>query len=280
MVCAAILPAKLLLQDLCKLKLRWDDKIPQHLQRRWDQWLMDLPKLEELSVNRCLKPRDFMNPVSIQLHHFADASELGYGVITYLRLVNHSGVVHCSFVCTKARVAPLKQISIPRMELTAATIAVRINNMLMRELKIPIDGIYFWTDSTTVIKYICNESTRFRTVVANILAEIRDNSQPSQWRYVKSECNPADDCSRGMTTDKFIASQRWFRGPEFLWDPEEKWPSTDLVMEQLQNEFGEEKDEEVKKSALSVQVNAAAVTTVGDSNSKRGPDTLIEYYSS
>jgi hypothetical protein len=277
MVCAAIMPAKLLLQDLCRLKLKWDEKIPENYQKRWIQWLAGLPKLEDVSVSRCLKPSDFGNPVGIQLHHFSDASNIGYGVITYLRLVNESGDVHCSFVCAKSRVAPIKQISIPRMELTAATVAVRINNMLMKELTIPIDDVHFWTDSTTVIKYINNETSRFRTFVANRLTEIRDSSQPSQWRYVKSEDNPGDECSRGLTVDKFIANQRWFGGPAFLWNPEDQWPSADLVLEQYQND-PEEKDVEVKRSVHTVQISALHVVEEDEDKEKemRGPVHTVQ----
>ncbi len=228
-VSAAIMPAKLLLQDLCRMKLKWDQQIPEEFLPRWNRWLTDLPKLEQIAVDRCFKPKGFTDPVCVQIHHFADASEKGYGVITYLRLVNDQGDVHCTFVSSKSRVAPLKQQSIPRLELTAATVAVRVHNMIIRELEIPIDDVFFWTDSQTVIKYICNETIRFRTFVANRLAVIRESSKPSQWKYVATHQNPADDCSRGLTIDKLLTSDRWFRGPEFLWHPQEEWQADSVT---------------------------------------------------
>ncbi|CAC5426191.1 unnamed protein product [Mytilus coruscus] len=104
-----------------------DDAIPQVLSEKWTQWLCDLEKLSEFKVNRCLKPSGFSKIIAADLHHFADASEIGYGVVSYLRIENEDGKTYCSFIMGKSRVAPLKQVTIPRLELTAATVAVRTN---------------------------------------------------------------------------------------------------------------------------------------------------------
>ena len=89
--------------------------------------------------------------VSTQLHYFADASNRGYGAVTYLRLVDSSGKVTCSFVMGKSRVAPLKQMTIPRLELSVGTVAVRLDKMIRKELDMPINKSVFWTDSTAVL---------------------------------------------------------------------------------------------------------------------------------
>ena len=112
--------------------------------------------------------------------------------------------------------APLKKITVPRMELTAATTAVRLNKMLEDELDDPIHGVFFWTDSTAVLKYISNDSARLHTFVANRVQVIREASDVSQWRYIETKVNPADDASRGLEVNKFLKSQRWLNGPEFL----------------------------------------------------------------
>ena len=80
----------------------------------------------------------------------------------------------------------------PRLELTAATVAVKIHKQIREELTLPIHEVAFWTDSTIVLQYIKNSHTRFQTFVANRLATIHDLSSPSQWRYVSSDLNPAD----------------------------------------------------------------------------------------
>jgi hypothetical protein len=84
-----ILSAKFILQELCRLKLGWDDKIPDKYQSAWLRWLEDLPNLSQLSIPRCYKPSDFEVKSNDQLHHFSDASESGYGSVSYLRQESH-----------------------------------------------------------------------------------------------------------------------------------------------------------------------------------------------
>ncbi|XP_072041348.1 uncharacterized protein [Amphiura filiformis] len=251
LVSPAVLPAKKIIQDLCKLKLGWDEEIPLEHQKRWNQWLAELPILSTCSVSRCLKPAEFGKPTNIQLHNFSDASEFGYGVVAYMRLQNSIGEIHTSLVMSKSRVAPTKQVSIPRLELTAATVAVRMSNMILREIEMPIDNIYFWTDSTTVLSYIANERTRYHTFVANRVGEIRENTKVSQWYYVPTKVNPADICSRGQSVKKFVDNTNWISGPEFLKDSETEWPVRDVNLQI------EPDDPEVKKNMIvhAVQVD-------------------------
>ena len=151
-----VLRAKKLLQSFCKLQLGWDDEIPEHFAIQWNSWFSDLQKLSNFSIQRCVKPVGFGKLCSVQLHHFSDASEIGYGTVSYLRLENTNKDIHCSFVMGKSRVTPLKQTTIPRLELTAATVAVRTDKMLKAELDIPIDESIFWTDSMVVLRYTGN----------------------------------------------------------------------------------------------------------------------------
>ena len=110
-----IFQAKLILQDLCRKKLDWDEQIPEEYLERWRTWLQELPKLEQLSVDRCFKPNDLAEVATTQLHHFADASQNGYGAATYLRVEDKNGKIKCSFVMGKSRLAPIKPVTIPRM---------------------------------------------------------------------------------------------------------------------------------------------------------------------
>ena len=214
-----VFPAKLLLQELCRVKLDWDDPIPQEHKVRWERWMVDLPKLSQFSVDRCVKPAGFDFISSSKLHHFSDASETGFGSVSYLR------VVHCSFLCAKSRVAPLKTITIPRLELSAAAISVKQDKVLIRELEIPISSqSVFWRDSTAVLRYVKNETRRFHIFVANRVALIHHSSELHQWNHVSGDMNPADDASRGLSADMFLSQGRWLMGPEYLWKPEHMWP--------------------------------------------------------
>ena len=147
-----ILTAKVILQDLCKKKLDWNDRIPDEDLRHSQTWLCELPKLEHFHIERCFKPRDFGEVTSCQLHFFSDASQLAYGAVVYLRLVNDRGDVHCSFVMRRSRLSPLKPVTIPRLELSAATLSTTLDWLIRDEIEYSIETSIFWTDSTALCR--------------------------------------------------------------------------------------------------------------------------------
>ena len=173
-VAPCMLLAKAIQQDLCLKGLGWDDQIPESTQRQWETWLNDLPKLERFEIPRCFKPPDFAAVRRRELHHFSDASRQGYGAVSYLRQTDVNGRVHCSLVMAKSRLAPLKSVTIPRMELSAEVLATRLDRMIKQEVTMPIDSSTFWTDSTCVLRYIENRDKRFQTFVANRISAILD----------------------------------------------------------------------------------------------------------
>ena len=193
-----LLQGKSILQELCRQDLNWDDPIPDETKAKWQRWRTELMQLERISIPRCFKPDNFDRVIRTELHHFSDASTEGNGQCSYLRLVNEDDCIHCAFVMGKSRVAPLKSVTIPRLELTAAVCCVRISEQIHRELDYPVDQDFFWTDSKVVLGYINNESRRFHIFVSNRVQEIQDNTSATQWKHVESQDNPADEASRGM----------------------------------------------------------------------------------
>ncbi len=260
------LPVKQLLQQLCQEGYGWDEPIPSSQYKHWLNWIHDLPKLTSFSVPRCQKPNEFGKPQSLQLHHFADASERGYGTVSYIRMINEQGNIHVSFMIGKARVAPLKQMTIPRLELAAAVVSVKVDKMLRTELQLPLKDSLFWTDSQAVLKYIANDKARFYTYVANRVSFIRDNTSAQQWRYVTSMNNPADDASRGVSVPRFLENKRWLCGPEFLWEPEHRWP-----MEGYEQESLTQDDPEIKSCTV--------VCNIVTQDQQNPTDTLLSYFS-
>ena len=105
-VARLILPAKAILRDVCRKGLDWDDRIPLEDLVRWQDWLKELPKLEQFAVECCLRPKNFGHMVSCQLYNFSDASGEGYGAVAYLRVVNEARDVHCAFLMGKSRQTP------------------------------------------------------------------------------------------------------------------------------------------------------------------------------
>ena len=100
-------------------------------------------------------------------------------------------------------------------------LATRLDKISRDKLSIPVDQSFFWTDSTCVLRYIENQDKRFHTFVANRIAAIHNASSLTQWKYINTELNPADDALRGTAADSL---ERWLRGPEFLGQPEDAWP--------------------------------------------------------
>ncbi|KAL6471732.1 hypothetical protein MHYP_G00203820 [Metynnis hypsauchen] len=213
------LSRKRILQELCHRGIEWDDPLPEDVKPRWEEWIKGLLKLKEVSIPRCYHPHDFHNIDRVELHHFSDASCIGYGACSYLRYKNDKDEVHCSLVMAKASVAPSKVTSIPRLELAAAVVSAKASVVLKGELDMKIDQEFFWTDSQVVLGYINNDARRFHIFVANLVQLIRDNSDRNQWHYVDTSENPADHASRGLRASD-IHSTNWLRGPKFLWERE------------------------------------------------------------
>ena len=211
-----MLKIKQMLQELCAENKSWDEELSCQQKLQWQNWQKDVVKLESCVIQRCVKPVNFGVIVNVSLHHFSDAAEKAYGQVSYLRLENAEGEVSCSMLIGKARVAPLKMITIPRMELTAATLSVKMSKILKEELEYKNYDEYYWTDSQVVLSYLNNPSKRFKVFVANRVATILDHSTKEQWRYVPSSQNPADDASRGLSIKKFLENKRWFCGHDFL----------------------------------------------------------------
>ena len=216
-----LLTGKKLLQDLCKDNAEWDDPLPDDIRSRWELWRDDLLNLATLQIPRCYKPTDFGDLKKAELHHFSDACQTGYGQCSYLRLIDESANVACSLVFAKSRVAPVKPVTIPRLELTAATTSVKISSFLNKELNYESITNVYWTDSTVVLGYIANEARRFHVFVANRVQRIRDATTVEQWNYINTKENPADLASRGATADQIINNTAWWHGPAFLSAPQQ-----------------------------------------------------------
>ena len=160
-----------------------------------------------------------------------------YGAVSYLWLVNSQGNVHCCFVL----LAPLKPVTIPRMELSGIVLSTRLDRMFREELEYRIEESFFWTDSTCVLRYVENKGRRYQTFVANRVSAISEQSSPIQWKYVETNLNPTDDAWRGLTVDAIVGSNRWCMGPCFLWHNEESWPQRPAAMY-------EDREEELRTS--------------------------------
>lgn len=150
--------------------------------------------------------------------HFCDASMQAIAAVAYIKVANGEGKSELGFVFGKAKLAPQPEVTIPRLELCAAVLAVEIADMLAHEIDVEFHSVRFFTDSKVVLGYICNESRRFYVYVSNRVQGIRKSSLPEQWNYVPTDTNPADDASRSIPANALMSSM-WIKGPDFLLKP-------------------------------------------------------------
>ena len=167
---------------------------------------------------------------TIELHLFSDASEIANATVGYVWIVDNGGGISCRFIMGKSRNCPIKKPTIPRLELMASVLAVRLSNIIKNELDWNIDSITFWTDSTTVLQYIKNENRRFHRFVATRPEEIHEHTTAEQWRHVPGALNPADDESRGLPIEAFHPECRWWSGPASLTQTADRWPCLTKTM--------------------------------------------------
>ena len=215
---------KLLLQDLCKQGHSWDELLNEDEADDWTKWLRSFPHLSKLQIRCCLKPSEF-KAISYELHFFSDALLRCYGSCCYLRMGDNAGHNYCSFIIGKARVAPLKAVSTPRLELTAAVLSVRFYLLVTKELDLPNCNCVFWTDSAATLQGIQNSTKRFPVFVANRLAIICEHTSTSSLKYVSSKLNPADFAPRGISAELFSHSHAWLQAVVDIqnWGPEAKF---------------------------------------------------------
>ncbi|XP_046643169.1 uncharacterized protein LOC124328443 [Daphnia pulicaria] len=235
-----VLHAKLILQAVCRKSVSWDESLDPTTVEEWRKWATSLSDLNPLFIPRCFNPESARSR-GVGLHVFADASESAFGAIAYFRF-DHPEGVKMAFIMAKTRVAPVKYVSIPRLELCAALLAARLAASIKVKIRQKIDQITFWSDSTTVLRWINSSHYRFHIYVGNRIGEILELSDAHQWRYVPTAQNPADDVSRGIAAAEFSTNHRFYKGPSFLYNPPESWPS----FPDLKNGINEADDPEIR----------------------------------
>lgn len=224
-----VIRAKILLQCLWKHKLDWDEQVPIEVGMQWNRLRDHLGDLVAIRI-----PRRVIcdNCINTQLHCFSDASEAAYGACIYIRSTDHNGKHHVELLCAKSRVAPIKVVTLPRLELCAALVAARLFSVVRGNMNTIPDRVFFWSDSKIVLAWLAAEPTQWKTFVSNRVSEIQEITQGGVWRHIKSEKNPADIISRGMEPSLLKACRLWWHGPTFLLENEDCW-----VHGEEENEF-------------------------------------------
>lgn len=218
-----MLPMKLAIQALWRCDTGWDDPVPTNVDQQWQQWRDEIPATARVRISRCYSPA-FTSTTNLQLHVFADASEVAFAAAAYWR-IGGDHTYELAFVAGKTRCAPIKQLSVPRLELQAAVLAARLAQSIQECHELANVRTVMWSDSRTVLHWIRSKQRNFKPFVAHRAAEIVDRVGSTCWRWVPTEQNVADDATRVSPHPRFNEGSRWLRGPAFLLNEEELWPT-------------------------------------------------------
>lgn len=217
--------ARILMQEIWKSGLVWEDELKEDMRKKWVNWCNQLKFLETLKISRHLFSEYSKGELEdLQLHCFNDASAKAYGAVIYVRY-RVSGQIFTNFVISKVRVAPLKELSLPRLELMSAVVGTRVTTYIKKQVFKDVNiNLHFWTDSMIVLHWIKGNAQEWKPFVRNRIREVQKNSDPKLWSHCPGTENPADLLTRGERVESFLKTETWFKGPRWLRNEETYWP--------------------------------------------------------
>ncbi|XP_067214160.1 uncharacterized protein [Linepithema humile] len=215
--------AKILLQKLWQLKVDWDETIPLTLVSQWESIKTSLVDLNGQRLARWIQQGS--DTMECELHGFSDASTTSYAAAVYLRLTSISGEITSALLVGKSKVAPIKSLSIPRLELAATVLLSRLMEFVRNSLRLTTASCHCWTDSTVVLAWVSQPPSRWKTFVANRVSEIQSRIPFASWKHVPTGDNPADCASRGILDSQLATHKLWWQRPTWLRLPASEWPA-------------------------------------------------------
>lgn len=207
---------KILMQKIWQQKIDWDDEVDSEIKEKWLEFREQLPIIEKLRAPRWLNcsPGD-----RVELIGFSDASEAAIGACVYLKSYTKDDI-HVTLLASKTKVAPLKKVTLPRLELCAAELLTKLMTKLKIALKIEIQATHYYSDSKIALAWIKSDPCRWKTFVANRVSRIQTTSKPEEWHYINTKANPADFASRGLLPMELMDNKLWWYGPSVLLNDE------------------------------------------------------------
>jgi hypothetical protein len=230
--------ARVLMQNIWKTGIGWDEPLNEPLFESWKIWLLNIRQTALMKIPRCYF-NNYSDGLEIELHVFVDASLISYAAVAYFRYVFEHKTLNVAFVGSKARVAPTRNVTIPRLELMAALLGSRLSQSIQNEHTLNISRKYMWSDSKVVLGWIRSTTKKFKQFVAARKGEINELTSINEWRYVPTKLNVADIATKWRGNDE-VTQDLWFHGPEFLAKHQSMWPqespaetSNDAAIEEI-----------------------------------------------
>lgn len=216
---------RVLFQELCAKKVEWDKELKDGEKKRWIGWLDDLRSAREVTVPRCVY-RMPKGQTTCSLHGFADASIKAFCAVVYF-VCEACGAVNVTLLTSKTRVAPLKKLTIPRLELISGRVLAKLMETVGNALKeeVHITSTRQWLDSKTALWWINNKG-EWKQFVRQRVNEILRLTRKEDWAHCPGEQNPADMGSRGERASKLKENELWWKGSAWLSGPKDAWPDS------------------------------------------------------
>ncbi|CAH2006564.1 unnamed protein product [Acanthoscelides obtectus] len=212
-----------MMQRLWLCKIQWDESLPADLDTSWKRFREQLQQVNYVKITRHVLCD---NPVRVEIHGFADASLEAYGACVYVRSEDANGKVYVRVMCSKTKVAPLKTITVPRLELCAALLLANLVQKVKTSLTVKIDEIVLWSDSSVCLTWIHTPPNILQTFVGNRVSQIQGLTQTNQWNHISTKDNPADLLSRGLSPELIEPCELWWCGPKWLGLSKCLWPKS------------------------------------------------------
>lgn len=218
-----VITAKILIQEIWKEKTGWDEPISNPIGKKWQEFRDTISEVQLIKIPRWLGT---FPSAKTQLHGFSDASIDAYACCVYARTENLDGTITVRLIQSKTRVAPLKTLSIPRLELCGAHLLAKLLGTIIEGIHIPIEQSYCWTDSEIILHWLLKSPSELKTFVGNRVEKIhkRTKDKGVPWNWVSGLENPADIASRGVTPVQLAKSKLWWNGPSWLTQHQDHWP--------------------------------------------------------
>ncbi|XP_062538129.1 uncharacterized protein LOC134206429 [Armigeres subalbatus] len=211
LVAPVILIGKLLMKNIWKEELEWDDELTGELKKHYDNFLNALSGVTNLRISRHVV---VTGAIAFELHRFGDATLEAYGACVYIRSILPGQPAVMKLLCAKSKIVPKTVLTIPRKELLAALLLNRLVKKVLAALALPFRDVTMWSDNQVVLAWLAKNPERLEVFVRNRVSEITATGH--KWRYVNTLDNPADIVSRGQSASSLEKNDLWWNGPLFL----------------------------------------------------------------
>lgn len=220
-IAPVITRAKILMQTIWKANINWDCALPKSIEKEWNALWKTIKHLEQIRIPRWFRMKE---NVHLQFHGFCDSSKDAFGSVIYIRAIEETGAICCFLIAAKSRVAPLNTVSIPRLELAACELLSVLFDSVRNALELKSIPYFLWSDSTIALQWINKGIHELKIFVANRVKKIRNVSEAQNWHHVRTNENPADLVSRGISADEIVHNNLWWHGSSWLCQEQSKWP--------------------------------------------------------